>query len=91
MNKQENGVQKEKNRSHFEYTETFIRYGIYPSSVSSKDFGSKSNFRRTAKNINLKDEHLDHGEKLVIKERDWQAEIKAVSMNVLEIQNTREL
>ena len=64
-------VQKHKN-SHFDYEnrESLIRYGIYPSSKSSKDFGSKSNFIGAAKKSNLKDEHRYDGEKLVIKERD---------------------
>ena len=56
-----------------------------------QQYRRKSNLRRAAKKINLKDEHLYHGKKLVIKEIDYQTEIKAMSTEVLEIQNTREL
>ena len=56
----------------FENIETFIRYGIYPSSIFSKYFDIKSNIRRgrAAKKLYLKDGHLYHGEKLVIIKND---------------------
>ena len=44
--------------------ETFIRYEIYPSSISSKDFVNKSNFRDASEMYDLKDGN---------KERDNQA------------------
>ena len=58
LNAQKNGrcsEKKKKNQSHFEFEniEFFTRYGIYLSLISSKDYGSKSSFRRTAKKINL--------------------------------------
>ena len=53
--KMEGVLKRKKNQSHFEFEniEFFIRYGIYPSLISSKGYGSKSSFRRTAKKINL--------------------------------------
>ena len=54
---------KKLSRSHFDFEniETFIRYGIYPSSISSKDFGSKSNCRGADKKFSLKEGSLIMG------------------------------
>ena len=60
-------VKKSRSHSDFEDIETHIRLGDYLSSISAKDFGSKSNFRRAAKKFRIKDGYLYHGKKFVIK------------------------
>ena len=74
---EEKEEKERKSRKHFDFVEIeeYLRSRTYPTTISLKDFGSKSNFRRDAKKYEVKDGHLYYGKRLFVKERNRQIEI----------------
>ena len=66
-----------KARKHFDFDEIeeYLRNKTYPSTISTRDYGSKSNFRRAKKRYEVKDGHLFYKKRLVIKDKERQTEI----------------
>ena len=66
-----------KARKHFDFDEIkeYFRNKTYPSTISARDYGSKSNFRRVTKCHKVKDGHLFYKKRLVIKDKQRQMEI----------------
>ena len=66
-----------KARKHFDFDETeeYLRNKTYPFTISARDYGSKSNFRRATKRYEVKDGHLFYKKRLVIKDKERQMEI----------------
>ena len=64
-------------RKHFlfEEIEEYLRNKVYPSNIAAKDYGSKSNFRRTTRKYSFKDGHLFYKKCIFIKDRNCQMEI----------------
>ena len=73
------GKRKEKNsQSQFDFEDIEIyisRLGQYPSLILVKALAARRNLNKLPKKCKIKDGHLYHGEKLVIKEIDRQVEI----------------
>ena len=66
-----------KARKHFDFDEIeeYLRNKTYSSTIPARDYGSKSNFRRTTKRYEVKDGHLFYKKRLVVKEKERQMEI----------------
>ena len=64
-------------RKHFlfEEIEEYLRNKVYSSNIASKDYGSKSNFRRATRKYSFKDGHLFYKKHIVVKDRNCQMEI----------------
>ena len=64
-------------RKHFDFDEIgeYLRNKTHPSTMSSRNYGSKSNFRRATKHYEVKDGHLSYKKRLVIKGKERQMEI----------------
>ena len=69
-----------KARKHldFDETEEYLRNKTYPSTISARDYGSKSNFRIATKRYEVKDGHLFYKKRLAIKNKERQMEITEV-------------
>ena len=83
-----------KARKHFDFDEIeeYLRNNTYPSTIPTRDYGSKSNFRRETKRYEVKDSHVYYKKRLVIKDKKLQMEIirklSETYTEVLEILNT---
>ena len=69
------GVMAKRKHFLFEEIEEYLRNKVYPSNIAAKDYGSKSNFRRTTRKYSFKDGHLFYKERIVIKDRNRLMEI----------------
>ena len=69
------GLMAKRKHFLFEETEEYLRNKVYPSNIAAKDYGSKSNFRRTTRKCSFKDGHLFYKKHIVIKDRNRQMEI----------------
>ena len=66
-----------KARKHFDFDEKeeYLINKTYPSTISARDYGSKSNFWGAAKRYEVKHGHLFYKKRLVIKDKERKMEI----------------
>ena len=69
------GVMVKRKYFPFEEIEEYIRNKVFPSNITAKDYGSKSNFRRATKKYSFKDGDLFDKKRIAIKDRNRQMEI----------------
>ncbi|XP_047137453.1 uncharacterized protein LOC124813956 [Hydra vulgaris] len=66
---------KERKHFHFDNIEDYLRNKKHISTISTHDYGIKSNFQRAAKRFEVKDGHLFYNKRMVIKDKELQIEV----------------